>query len=64
MPQLVFDPLGGLNSFIRQMPIPTLNSYITLSILLSSASFYYVHNLFGDKEVCFPLSLSLSVMLL
>uniref|UniRef100_A0A0N5AHV8 CUE domain-containing protein n=1 Tax=Syphacia muris TaxID=451379 RepID=A0A0N5AHV8_9BILA len=50
MPQIVFDPLGGLNSFLRQMPIPTLNSYITLSIILTSVLFYHVHNLFLDKE--------------
>ena len=51
MPQIVFDPLGGLNSFLRQMPIPTLNSYITMSLLLSSVSWYHVHNLFLDREV-------------
>ncbi|VDD85774.1 unnamed protein product [Enterobius vermicularis] len=50
MPQIVFDPLGGLNSFLRQMPIPTLNSYITMSLLLSSVSWYHVHNLFLDRE--------------
>lgn len=50
MPQIFFDPVGGLNSFVRQMPIPTLNSYIMLSILLTVGSVYYVHNLFTDKE--------------
>ncbi|MFH4984871.1 hypothetical protein AB6A40_011580 [Gnathostoma spinigerum] len=47
MPQIIFDPLGGLNSFVRQMPMPTLNSYIMLSFLVTISSAYYVHNLFA-----------------
>ncbi|VDK54985.1 unnamed protein product [Anisakis simplex] len=51
MPQIIFDPLGGLNSFVRQIPVPTLNSYIILSVLLTFGSISYVPDLFKDDEV-------------
>uniref|UniRef100_A0A915ACK0 Autocrine motility factor receptor n=1 Tax=Parascaris univalens TaxID=6257 RepID=A0A915ACK0_PARUN len=51
MPQITFDPLGGLNSFVRQMPVPTLNSYIVLSVLLTVGSVYYIADLFHDNEL-------------
>ncbi|KHN77831.1 E3 ubiquitin-protein ligase hrd-like protein 1 [Toxocara canis] len=51
MPQIIFDPLGGLNSFVRQIPVPTLNSYIMLSVLLTFGSAYYMADLFHDNEL-------------
>ncbi|VIO95443.1 CUE domain containing protein [Brugia malayi] len=51
MPLIAFDPFDGLLALARHTPIPTLNSYIVISLLLTVGSAFYAKLTFTKDEI-------------
>lgn len=54
---MALDPFDGLLALARHTPIPTLNSYIIISVLLTIGSAFYAKLTFTKDEACFPCQL-------
>lgn len=52
MPLIALDPFDGLLALARHTPIPTLNSYIIISLLLTVGSAFYAKLTFTKDEAC------------
>lgn len=52
MPLIALDPFDSLLALARHTPIPTLNSYIIISLLLTAGSAFYAKLTFTKDEVC------------
>uniref|UniRef100_A0A1I7VSA3 CUE domain-containing protein n=1 Tax=Loa loa TaxID=7209 RepID=A0A1I7VSA3_LOALO len=50
MPLIALDPFDGLLALARHTPIPTLNSYIIISLLLTIGSAFYAKLTFAKNE--------------
>ncbi|KAM3722101.1 E3 ubiquitin-protein ligase AMFR [Dirofilaria immitis] len=51
MPLMPLDPFDGLLALARHTPIPTLNSYIIISLLLTAGSTFYAKLTFAKDEI-------------
>ncbi|VDN36135.1 unnamed protein product, partial [Gongylonema pulchrum] len=51
MPQIGLEPLDGVMALARHMAVPSLNSYIAMSLLLAVGSVFYAKFAYTKEEI-------------